>query len=175
MSGGSSERRRLATGVAFVTLALAIALAIRPVPTERILAAYVLGLAALSLASLVRTVAARQDSRRPSAFEHALERKRPSVVRPPELVLVERDIVLGGANAGHLDARLRPLLRDVAATRLAARHSVDLDRQPEAARRLLGDDAWEIVRPDLEQTEDPYAPGLPLARLRRIVGALEIL
>ena len=168
-----SERRRLTTGFVLVTIALAIALGIRPVPTERILAAYVLALAALALASLVRTVAARQDSRQPSAFERALERQRATVVRPPELVLIERDIVLGGAQAGHFHSRLRPLLRDVAATRLAAHHSVDLDRQPDAARRLLGDEAWAVVRPDVEKPEDLYAPGVPLARLRGVVGALE--
>ena len=170
-----SERRRLTTGFAIFTLALVIALGIRPVPTERILAAYVLVLAALTLASLVRTVAARQESRGASTFARALERRRPAVVRPPELVLVERDIVLGSANAGHFHSRLRPLLRDAAATRLAAHHNVDLDRQPDTARRLLGDDAWAIVRPDLEKPEDLYAPGLPLARLRRVVGTLEAL
>ena len=168
-----SERRRLATGLGFATLGLAIALGIRPIATERIVAAYVIVVAAIALAALVRTVAARQATHEPSAFEHALARRRATVVRPPELVLIERDIVLGNASAGHLHTRLRPRLRDAAATRLAAHHSLDLDRQPESARRLLGDDGWEIVRPDVEKPEDLYAPGLPLSRLRALVDRLE--
>ena len=161
-----SERRRLTSGFVVVTLALAIALGIRPIATERIVA---------WRAALVRTVAARQATHEPSAFEHALARRRATVVRPPELELIERDIVLGNASAGHLHTRLRPRLRDAAATRLAAHHSLDLDRQPESARRLLGDDGWEIVRPDVEKPEDLYAPGLPLSRLRALVDTLETL
>jgi len=167
------ERRRLATGFGFATAALVVALGLRPLPTERILAAYVLVLAALTLAALVRAVAARQPSRSPSELEHALRHVRERPVRPPELVRTEREITLGIASAGHLYLRLIPLLREAAAARLAARRNVDLETRPEEARRLLGDDTWELIRPDRPEPEDRLAPGIPLARLRGVVDALE--
>jgi hypothetical protein len=168
-----NERRRIAWGVVVLTAALGIALAIRPVPTERILAVYVLALAAVGLAALTRIAAAHEDRRAPSAFDHALRRRPERPMRPPELVRTEREITLGLAGAGHLHQRLLPLLREAAATRLAARHSVDLERRPEQARRLLGEDAWELLRPDLPEPADRQAPGISMARLRRIVDALE--
>jgi hypothetical protein len=43
------------------------------------------------------------------------------------------------------DRRLRPLLEDLAAHRLRRDHGVDLVSQPDAARRLLGDETWALV------------------------------
>ena len=167
------ERGRLVTGFAVATLGLAIALGVRPVATERILGAYVLALAAIGLAAITRVAASHEDRHKPSAFEHALRRPQQRAMRPPELVRTEREITLGMANAGHLHKRLLPMLREAAAVRLATRQSVDIERRPDQARRLLGDDAWELLRPDLPEPADPHAPGISLGRLRRIVDALE--
>ena len=94
-------------------------------------------------------------------------------MRPPELVRTEREITLGTSSAGHLDQRLLPMLREAAAVRLASRRSIDLERRPEQARRLLGDDVWELLRPDRPPPVDRLAPGISLARLRAVVDALE--
>jgi hypothetical protein len=168
-----SERGRLVTGFAVATAGLVIALGIRPVSTERILAAYVLVLAAIGLAAITRIAASHEDRRKPSAFEHALRRTPERPMRPPELVRTEREITLGMANAGHLHTRLLPMLREAAAVRLATRQSIDIERRPDQARRLLGDDAWELLRPDLPEPANRHAPGISLGRLRRIVDALE--
>jgi len=168
-----SERRRLATGFLVVTLGLVIALGIRPVPTERILAAYVLALAAIGLAAITRVAAAHEARHEVSAFEHALRRSPPRPMRPPELIRTEREITLGMASAGHLHQRLLPLLREAAAARLSTRRSIDLERRPEQARRVLGDDVWELLRPDLPEPDDRQAPGISIGRLRRVVDALE--
>jgi hypothetical protein len=168
-----SERGRLVTGFAFATLGLVIALGIRPVATERILAAYVLALAAIGLAAITRVASSHGDRRKPSAFEHALRRHPQTAMRPPELVRIAREITVGMANAGHLHRRLLPILREAAAVRLATRQNVDIERRPDQARRLLGDDVWELLRPDLPEPADPYEPGISLGRLRRIVDALE--
>jgi hypothetical protein len=168
-----SERRRLVTGFVVLTAALGIALAIRPLPTQRILAVYVLALAAIGLAAITRIAASHQDRNQSSVFEHALRRSPPRPMRPPELVRTEREITLGMGSAGHLHQRLLPLLREAAAVRLATRHSVDLDRRPEQARLLLGDDIWELLRPDRPEPADRHAPGISSARLRRVVDALE--
>jgi hypothetical protein len=170
-----NARRSLVTGFVFATIALAIALAIRPVSTERILAAYVLALAAIVLVVLERSLRMDAEPGAHAAFERALRHATLGPARPPGLVVTERDITLGCSNAGHFHSRLLPVLREAAATRLALHHNVDLERQPEAARRLLGDDAWGVVRPDRAEPEDLYAPGLPLPQVRELVDTLEAL
>ena len=62
---------------------------------------------------------------------------------------IEREITLGTSSAGHLHTRLLPLLREAAAARLG----VDLELRP-SARARLGDDAWELLRPDRPEPDD---------------------
>ena len=169
----SAERRRLLLPVTFATLGLVVALGVRPVSVATILAAYVLVLAAIALAALSRLTRAATERQGVSQFEHALRRGHESPGRPPELVRTEREITLGSANAAHLHTRLLPILREAAAARLAAHHNVELDRRPDAARALLGDEAWQVLRPDLPAPEDRGAPGLPLRRIRDLVDTLE--
>ena len=52
-------------------------------------------------------------------------------------------------------------------------HVGKLDREPEKARTLLGDETWELVRPDRPEPADRHAPGLPLGALERAVASLE--
>jgi hypothetical protein len=70
---------------------------------------------------------------------------------------------------------LRPTLREAALTLLAAGRGVSLDRQPERARQLLGEETWELVRADREPPRDPRGPGLDRARLERVLTSLESL
>lgn len=170
-----TEGGRVATLVALATLGLIVLLGLRPVGADRILAGYVLALAAIAASALVRRLARRSDDFTPSRFEHAIAWKPDPPSRPPELVRIERDLVLGTTNAGHLHARLLPILREAAAARLGARYQVDLARRPEVARTLLGDEAWELVRPDREPPPDLYGPGLSLRAVRRVVERLESL
>ena len=88
-------------------------------------------------------------------------------MRPAELIRTERDLTLSTSNAGELHARLLPQLRDVAAARLADRHS-DLVQ----AREILGEEAWELLR-DRPVPPDRSAPGLPLRRISALVDAVE--
>jgi hypothetical protein len=167
-----SETRRVAGAVATVTLGLVVALGVRPVATERIVAGYVLALAAVALAALTRL--ARGPEQRPvSAFEHALRVRDDRPARPPELVRAERELTLGMAGASHAHRRLLPILRAAAAVRLAANRSIDLQRDPRAARAALGDEAWELLRPDRPEPADRNAPGLPLARVESLVTTIE--
>ncbi len=157
-----SELQRVATLVGGTTLLLVVVLAVRPISLERILAGYVLALAAVALASLTRTLGG-EHQRPPSAFEHALSRRPERPARPPELVRIEREIRLGMTSAGHLHSRLLPLLRDAAAARLGGA----------VTRERVGDDAWDLLRPDRPEPEDRNAPGLPLRQVRSIVSTLE--
>ena len=38
---------------------------------------------------------------------------------------------------------------------------------------MLGEDAWELLRPDRPEPRDRDAPGIPLRRLRTVVDTLE--
>jgi hypothetical protein len=169
----SAERRRPLVLWAGATLGLVVALGVQPVSLPTILAAYVLVLAAIALATLTRVARGTSEWQAASQFEYALRGGVETRVRPPELVRTEREIMLGIASAGHLHMRLLPILREAAAARLAAHHNVELDRRPDAARALLGDKAWQLLRPDLPPPEDRNAPGLPLARVRDLVDTLE--
>jgi hypothetical protein len=50
---------------------------------------------------------------------------------------------------------------------------VSLDHEPAAARAALGDDTYELLRPDRVPPEDRLARGLPVPELRGIVESLE--
>jgi len=163
------ERRRIVIPIALATVALAVLLAVRPVPADRIAAGYVLALAAIGLAALTGSLSSVTSEQPASQFERMLTRPAEQPSRPPELVRIEREIMLGAASAGHLHMRLLPLLREVASAKLG----VDLELRPERAKTLLGDDAWKLLRPDRPAPEDRTGPGLPLRRLRALVDTLE--
>jgi hypothetical protein len=65
--------------------------------------------------------------------------------------------------------RLLPLLREIATARLGFEPA----RSPERARALLGDDAWELLRPDRPVPVDRNAPGVTQRQLERCIEALE--
>jgi hypothetical protein len=141
---------------------------VQPVAVDRILSAYVLVLAAIALAALTRVLRSASELPAPSEFAHALRPRITLTVRPPELIRTEREITLGTSSAWHLHTRLLPLLREVAAAR-----GIDFMRRPEAARELLGNETFALLRPDRPAPADRSAPGLPLARVRAAVDSLE--
>jgi hypothetical protein len=144
-----------------------------PVPATRALDGYALFAGSLVLVLLVhatRSVAATDEE---SVYERALVRRRRTAARPRELAKLEREVVLGGATAFDAYMRLRPLLREIAAHRLASRRGLELDAGSPAVRALLGDDLWRLVRPGAEPPIDRLSPGLPLPSLRAALATLE--
>jgi hypothetical protein len=163
------ERRRVTLLVVLATVALVVLLGLQPVPTDRLLAAYVLALAAIALAAATRILAAESWRDVPSRFDAALVRTRTQPSRPQALIRIEREITLGSTSAGHLHTRLLPLLREAASARLG----YDLELQPERAEAALGAETWELVRPDRPAPESYNAPGLSLRRVRSAIETLE--
>ena len=145
-------------------------------PGNRELAArvYVIFLGALAVRLLARAVVVTTTAPREPPFDLALRgravRPLPSA-RDPDLIADE----IGSAThrALELHHRLRPRLRGIAADRLVANHGVLLDEQTGSAKRLLGEEAWEFLRPDREPPADRFGPGMPLPALERIVTAVE--
>ena len=159
----------------FATLALAIVLVAAPGRAGLAVHVYALVLAALGVGYLLTAMRDALPPRRPSGFDAALRARVSPVQRIPELERMEREVALGLATAFDLHYRLRPRLRRIATALLTSRRGIELDANPEAARRALGDDAWEIVRGDREAPHERFAAGLDIASLRRAVSALEAL
>jgi hypothetical protein len=160
---------------ALLTVALVVLLVALPGRTELVLHVYALAIAAVALAHLVGAVRAGHPAAAGSPFDAALQRRARRDERLPELAKVEREVSLGMATAFDLHYRLRPSLRRIAGELLAARRGIDLDGSPEAARKALGEETWEIVRADREPPRDRYGAGLELPALREVVTSLEAL
>lgn len=90
----------------------------------------------------------------------------------PAALREAQQVVAGSARAADLHLRLRPVLREIAAARLAER-GLGLDRDPVAARRLLGEELWEIVRPGRPRPDEPFADALAPREIARLLSRLE--
>jgi hypothetical protein len=165
---------RLGAVVASATVVLLVL--VLAVPSRRALFAgiYVLFLGAVVVGKLVgsfRTLEPEAWARSP--FERDPEKpEQPAPIA--ELDRIDRLVVLGAANEFDLHYRLRPLLRQVAGDRLYGHYGVELDRDPERARQLLGEELWELVSAEREVGRRT-GPGLPPAELAAHVERLEAL
>ena len=140
---------------------------------DALLEVYLLGIGGVLLLALVRTTSEREPGTGTSDFDRALDdmsRRYPS--DSGELSLVH-DVQQSVASTFHLHTRLRPVLREIAAHRLSMRFGVDLDRDQERARELIGADAWELVRPGRPPPGDRLAAGPPASHLSKVVEELE--
>lgn len=134
----------------------------------RIYALLVCGVAlVVALRALRRADPPETPLRNPS--RHADRRRH----APPSLERLEQLAALGVASSFDLQYRLVPPLRSIAAGLLASRRRVDLDNDPEAARDLLGEEVWELVRPKRPAPEDRVSRGIPPGGLTRVADSLE--
>lgn len=166
---------RLAWSLTVAAIALVVLLALPRLSTSRALAIWVVLAAALVLVALVRHSHEHSGQKPTRHFEQALRRRKAVTSQPEELLRMDREIVLGAADADHAHRQLLPLLRTVAAARLAGRHGVELERRPETARSLLGEDVWELLRPDRPEPEDRHGPGIPRERIAAVIERVEAL
>ena len=164
--------RRLAMPAAVAAVVLVGLLALRPLSTSRALAIWIVVVAAIALVLLVRD---SRGTRQASRFEEALRGRPKPPQQPVELLRMERELELGIADATHAHRRLLPLLRAAAEARLASRRGVDLDRRPEVAEALLGEDVWELLRPDRPEPADRHGPGVPRASVTAVIERVESL
>jgi hypothetical protein len=165
---------RIGAGASLATALLVVLAIAFPGKRTIFLGVYVLVLGVFLLSGLVGSF----RTLRPRAWERSPFDRRPDRPEPAfaidELARIDRLVVLGGANAFDLHYRLRPLLRELAADRLSAGHGVSLDREPDRAQRLLGDELWELVRAD-RQVGRRTGLGVAPAELAGFVERLEAL
>lgn len=75
----------------------------------------------------------------------------------------------------HYDMMTRPLLVRLMASRLADHHGIDLHRNPEQARALVGEDVWWWLDPARPVEGSSQPPGVDARTLTRLVERLETL
>jgi hypothetical protein len=132
---------------------------------------YLLCMGGVVLLALVRLTRARAAGTS-SPFDRAVAAMRSRPADSEDSTLA-RELELATFSAFHLHTRVRPVLRDIAAHRLRARYGVELDREAARARELIGEQAWELVRPDRPPSADRLGRGPNLAQLARVVDELE--
>jgi hypothetical protein len=170
---------RRALRAAFVPLVLsagfAVLLAASALSPARTIGIWLLCLAALFLLRFVREVRTADAVALSRRFDAALRRRTATPGVPGELLRMDRLIGLGVASAGDFQRMLLPLLRTAAAGRLSSAHGIDLVRSPAAARARLGDEAWDLVRPDRPPPDDRHAPGVPHEAVENLIARVEAL
>ena len=173
-----------ATGVAGSALVAALATVVFIVvwirlPGDRDVASLVYGLAlgVLAARSIVRGVLAATGAdgeRGPLPFDLAF---RPRTPRTVDTLAEPRQIAFELRSsqdlASTLHFQLRPRLRAIADDRLVVDHGLTLDRDTDAARRLLGDEAWGLLRVDRPPPTGRGRTTVSAAELERIVSAVE--
>ncbi len=154
------------------TIALAAALALAPQRATLAVHVWLLVILVLAVLAFLAIVQAAYP-RTPSAFAAALRRPPVVAARPAALARLEREVSMAGSAAFDVHYRLRPAVAELAAELLSARRGIDLGHDPERARAVLGDDAWDLVRPDRPQPSERHGAGIDEASLDRVVTALE--
>ena len=174
-----TERRTFAAragAVAFLaTVAFIAFLVLRFRQVEVAVHLYLVAMAAaLSAVLAERALRGIRWEDAPSLLARLRDRRRPwRPDRVRQLEELEHAVDFSLTTAFDVHYRLRPHLVRIASHRLAARRGIQLETDLEAARRVLGDAAWELVRPDREPPGDRNAPGIDLPALRAVVLGLE--
>jgi hypothetical protein len=104
-----------------------------------------------------------------------LWRRKAQVARtlPPQLEALRRSVEFADNWALDADRKLVPRLRFLAEERLKTFHSVDINLHPWVARRLLGEDTWELLRPDRPESNDRSLRGFEMTTIGAAVAAIE--
>jgi len=136
---------------------------------------WLLGLAVLLVLRLGERARTEELRPRRSPYDQAARHGMGEPGRPEDLRRLEQALYFATVREADLHARVRPVLREVAELRLAARQGISLDGDPAAAvRERLGPDLWELVRARaVRPPDDPTAPGASPAALRAMLDRLE--
>jgi hypothetical protein len=161
--------RSVAWAAASGLLPFVLALVFLPGRRDLALDLYLLLIGSAAVFALVRAL----SHAAPRAEPEPPSRMRRTTQRLPELERTERAVLLSGSTAFDVHYRLRPILREIAAQRLAARRGLSLDDDVVAARAVVGEETWELVRGDREPPHVRFGPGIQASELSVVVAALE--
>jgi len=134
-------------------------------------AVIVVGVVALGV--LMRRLGRLVPRRSRSPFEAALASDNEPMPVVDEFASIRRTVDGARFSAFDVHYTLRPLLRDLAASRLRARHGLELDAQPGPASEVLGSEAFAFLREGRPAPSNYRRPEMSLQAIERIVKALE--
>jgi hypothetical protein len=127
----------------------------------------VLGLLLLALG--VPSAPARRRRRR------RRRRTPPDAAPYPTFQQVSEQVSWAEVSPRHYDMVTRPLLVRLMASRLSENHGVDLHRDREQARAIVGEDLWWWLDPTRPVEGSSQPPGVDVRTLTRLVERLETL
>ena len=161
-----------AFGAVLATIGLFVARVAGPGRHEIELDIYILVLGLMALLAVTSGLREIAPPAGKSRLEEALRRDPPEPPRIPELDRLEREVYMGAARAFDLHYRLRPVVREIAAGRLE-RRGLRLDSGSDAVRERLGEELWELTRPDREPPQNRQGSGPGLDDVRCTIEKLE--
>lgn len=160
-----------AVAAAVVAVGVAVMVGAPPVTAVRVGLYVVLAVVVESAWHLVGPVASRTGG---SPFAAIAWPPRSRPVAPPErLKELQRAMWLAVQSIGGWHFRLRPVLREIADGLMDDRRGVLLDRDADAARAILGPEAWDLLRPGVAMPDDRWADGPPANELESLVRRIE--
>ena len=164
--------REVAKLLLFPTIGVGVALALAPDRAELEIHVWLLVALVVALLAFLAAVLAAYPST-PSPFVMSLRQPLSAATRPAALARLEREVSMAGSTEFDVHFFLRPTLIDLAGGLLSSRRGIDLEEDPARARAVLGDDVWELVRPDRPQPFERLGTGIDPARLESVVSTLE--
>jgi hypothetical protein len=93
--------------------------------------------------------------------------------RQTELLDIEQRVSFAKVSEFDYQSRLRPVVRDIAAQRLAANWHIHLSNDPGVAKERLGSDLWDEIQGSPSLIDPREQRGMTVPRLRAIVERLE--
>jgi hypothetical protein len=170
----SALRRTAVAPVSAAVIATLILIVVALVVPARASAAlhwYLVITGAIAAAAAIRVITVRY----PVLWRSSLDLS-PIPARTPEfparLRAIDRLVSRSEWDAVGYQQELRPILRAIAAQRLATYWTIDIDADPAAARAVLGEQVWALLaRVDLERARD--SRGIAREELRVAVARLE--
>ena len=153
------------------TIPFVVVLIALPEDRGRATDAFLLYLDAILLLALVRLT--KSGTSGESSFERLATRPSSETEQLPELARMERNVVLATAKQFDSRQRIRPILREIAEHRLATSRGIYMDDDPDRAREVLGEEAWDLIHFEQDELDRRRGRGLELERLERVVDSLE--
>lgn len=164
---------RTGTWAVLASAGLGIGILVVPSNTTLLVRSWLLVLGLIFLSALVRLATGPWREDDGPSWSLRLGRRQPRE-RVRQLEELERLTEFSSATAFDFHYRLRPRLTRVAEHKLGLR-GVRLAAQPERARAMLGDETWELIRPDRPEPENRHGPGISPSLRRHVVETLDAL
>ena len=174
-NGGPTSVRRVvmtaAAVAAVLTLGLILYILVVPTRATLVLRWYLLFVGAIGVIVAIRVIAARYPVLWRSSADRAKDQ--PTLDELPQrLRAINRLVTRAGWDAAGFELELRPILRAIAAQRLLTYRTIDIDKDPAAARAILGERVWTLLTPaNLEMAR--RAKGIDPDDVRAAVEKLE--